>query len=120
MPKERLKFVPKGWGGEIWVHNDELYCGKKLVLRQGKRCSLHYHRLKTETFYLQAGKVQLELKFADGRAETLIMEPGDAVHLPAGTLHRYTGLEESEIFEFSTQHFDEDTVRVEPGDTLPA
>lgn len=119
MPKEQLKFVPKGWGGEVWIHNDERYCGKKLVLNRGKRCSLHYHQLKTETFYLEKGKVKLELKYPDGRAETVIMEPGDAVHLPVGTVHRFTGLEDAEIFEFSTQHFDEDTVRVEPGDTLP-
>jgi len=116
MPKEKTKFVPKGWGGELWIHNDDLYCGKKLTLLKGKRGSLHYHKKKTETFFLQSGKLQLELKYADGREEVLTMEPGDAVHLPAGTLHRYTGLEDSEMFEFSTKHFDDDTYRIEPGD----
>jgi len=60
----------------------------------------------------------MELKYPDGLEETLIMQPGDSVHLPAGTIHRYTGIEDSEIFEFSTQHFDEDTYRIERGDTL--
>jgi quercetin dioxygenase-like cupin family protein len=116
MPKAKMHFVPKGWGSELWIHNDEMYCGKKMVLHKGKRCSLHYHKLKTETFYVQSGKVQMELKLPDGNKEVLILDAGDAVHLPQGTLHRFTGLEDSEIFEFSTQHFDEDSYRVEKGD----
>ncbi len=24
------KIVPKAWGEEIWIHNDEEYCGKLL------------------------------------------------------------------------------------------
>jgi len=77
---------------------------------------LHYHKNKTETFFLQSGKLKLELKYVDGLEEVLIMGPGDTVHLPAGTVHRYTGLEDSEMFEFSTKHEDGDTYRIEPGD----
>ncbi|MCD6120090.1 cupin domain-containing protein [bacterium] len=117
MPDE-IKYVPKGWGGEYWIHNDELYCGKKLILKAGKRCSLHYHKLKTETFYVQSGKLKMEIMFPDGREETWIMGPGDHQHLPVETTHRFTGIEDSEIFEFSTQHFDDDSHRIEPGDTL--
>jgi quercetin dioxygenase-like cupin family protein len=116
MPKSDMHFVPKGWGSELWIHNDELYCGKKMILHKGKRCSLHYHKLKTETFYVQSGKVQIELKYPDGNEEVLILSAGDTIHLPQGTLHRFTGLEDAEIFEFSTQHFDEDSIRVEKGD----
>lgn len=54
----------------------------------------------------------------DGLEETIILEPGDSVHLPAGTIHRFSGLEDSEIFEFSTLHDDADVVRIEPGDSL--
>lgn len=112
-----IKYVPKGWGGEYWIHNDELYCGKKLVLLAGKRCSLHFHKLKTETFYVQSGRLKMELRHPDGREEELILGAGDALHLPPGTIHRFTGIEDSEIFEFSTQHFDEDSIRIEPGDS---
>ncbi len=118
MPFNVHKYVPKGWGGEVWIWNKELYCGKKLILKKGKRCSLHYHPKKTETFYLQSGRVKMELKYPDGLEETLILEPGDSLHLPAGTVHRFTGIEDSEIFEFSTLHDDADVVRLEAGDTL--
>jgi len=118
MPFNSHKYVPKGWGGEVWIWNSGLYCGKKLILKKGKRCSLHYHPQKTETFYVQSGKVQMELKHPDGTEEKLVLEAGDSVHLPARTIHRFTGIEDSEIFEFSTPHSDEDVVRIESGDTL--
>ncbi|MEP0815405.1 MAG: cupin domain-containing protein [bacterium] len=111
-----IKYVPKGWGGEYWIHNDELYCGKKLVLKAGKRCSIHFHKLKTETFYVQSGRLKMELWHPDGREEVLEMKAGDSLHLPPGLVHRFTGIEDSEIFEFSTQHFDSDSYRIEKGD----
>ena len=121
---EVVKIVPKGWGEERWLHNDELYCGKILVVNEGKRCSLHYHQLKTETFYVQQGRVRMELTDLKAGRETppvileeFIMEPGDTLLLKPGMVHRFTSLEgDAHIFEFSTQHFDEDSHRIEKGD----
>ena len=58
-----MKFVPKGWGFEKWIVNNEEYCGKLLYLVKGKRCSWHYHILKDEVFYVQSGKVVV--KYSD-------------------------------------------------------
>ena len=100
--------VEKAWGQEHWIVNRE-YCGKKLILNQGFRCSLHFHKNKDEVFYVTAGRVFLEL--GDGER---VMGPGDHHHIPAGVEHRFWGLEDSEIMEFSTHHDDEDSYRV-PG-----
>jgi D-lyxose ketol-isomerase len=121
---EAIQIVPKGWGEERWIHNDELYCGKILVVNEGKRCSLHYHELKTESFYLQQGRVRMELTdLASARQtppvirEVFEMGPGDSLLLVPGTVHRFTSLDgDAHIFEFSTQHFDEDSHRIERGD----
>ncbi len=102
----KIKIVNKLWGKEYWIHNDEKYCGKKLVLNKGKRCSLHHHKLKDETFYLDSGKVLMEL---DGNE--MLMSPGNIIEIPKGKLHRFSGLEDSVIFEFSTRHFDDDSYR---------
>lgn len=99
---------PKVWGEEHWIANGT-YCGKKLILRKGFQCSLHYHKNKDETFYVQSGKVGFEL--GDKKCELL---PGDSVHVPPTVPHRFTGLEDSEIFEFSTYHEEEDSYRLEP------
>lgn len=121
---EPIKIVPKGWGEERWLHNDELYCGKILVLNQGKCCSLHYHKLKTETFYLASGSLEMELTDLEHAQldppqilERFTMNQGDALLLEPGMVHRFTGLAEvTEIFEFSTQHFDSDSHRIVKGD----
>src|SRR3954469_6669264 len=67
---EDVKIVPKGWGEERWLHNDELYCGKILIVNEGKRCSLRYHQLKTETFYIQQGRGRMELTDLKAGRET--------------------------------------------------
>src|SRR3989344_7564795 len=101
--------VPKVWGEEHWIVNNDEYCGKRLILRRGFQCSLHYHKEKDETFFVQSGRVRLELGDA-----THELKPGDSIHIPRDVLHRFAGLEDSEIFEFSTHHDDEDSYRMEP------
>ena len=105
---KEIKKVPKAWGHEIWMANTSLYCGKKLILNKGKRCSLHMHKNKDETFYIDEGKILMELG-----DEIKVMKSGDAVKIKPGTLHRFTGLEDSIIIEISTHHEDNDTYREE-------
>lgn len=100
--------VPKVWGEEHWIVNRD-YCGKKMILRKGFRCSLHLHKDKDEVFYVQSGRIFLEL--GDGYR---VMGAGDHQHVPRGVEHRFWGLEDAEIFEFSTHHEDDDSYRV-PG-----
>ncbi len=118
LSKKIPKFVNKGWGFEKWIANSEKYCGKLLFIKKNHKCSWHYHKLKDETFYLQSGKIQLSYSLDDDRdtAEILMLEPGDAFHMPIGTRHQMLALEDAELFEFSTQHFDSDSHRIIRGD----
>ena len=112
------KFVPKGWGFEKWIVNNERYCGKLLYLVKGKRCSWHYHKLKDEVFYVQSGKIMLKYSDQDNleNAKQVILEKGDNFHVPVGLKHQMQALEDTELFEFSTQHFDSDSHRIIKGD----
>lgn len=101
------KKVPKVWGYEKWIVNYD-YCGKKLILNKGFRCSMHYHKNKDETFYINKGKVLMEIN-----NEKRIMKEGESIRITPGTKHRFTGLEDSEIIEFSTHHEDSDSYREE-------
>ncbi len=120
MTSSTIKHVPKGWGYEKWIVNTDEYCGKLLFFNKGKRCSWHYHKIKDETFYLQSGKIHLFYGPTDNLedAETMILEPGDSFHCCRYTRHQMVAIEDAELFEFSTQHFDEDSHRVINGDTL--
>jgi mannose-6-phosphate isomerase-like protein (cupin superfamily) len=107
---------PKGWGHELWIHNDARYCGKLLFVKAGKRCSLHFHRKKYETFFVQSGRITMRLRHRDGREESFEMKKGDCLEIPQGTAHQFAALEDCELFEFSTQHFEDDSHRIEKGD----
>ena len=108
-------YVTKLWGSERWMVNNELYCAKILTLYQDTMCSIHYHKIKNETFVLQHGEILLQ--FFDNLDEIVSreyhMRPGDTIQIPPLTAHRFIGLQPmSEILEISTQHFDEDSYRI--------
>jgi len=116
--KKEIKHVDKGWGYEKWIVNKTEYCGKLLFFEKDKRCSWHYHKLKDEVFYLQSGK--LLVKYSDNNdimeAKELVLLPGDAFHVYRGLRHQMVAIEASELFEFSTEHFDSDSYRIQKGD----
>jgi mannose-6-phosphate isomerase-like protein (cupin superfamily) len=116
--RKPIKIVPKGWGREVWIANNHLYCGKVLEIRKGKRCSLHFHELKTESFYLRVGRLKVRVK--ESRTSEAVDEfelnAGECMDIPRGLVHQMEALEDVELLEFSTQHFDSDSHRIAPGD----
>ena len=113
-----IKFVPKGWGFEKWIVNNEEYCGKLLFFIRGKRCSWHYHVLKDEVFYIQSGKILVKYSDDDDieNAKEVIIGRGENFHVYRGLRHQMIALEDTELYEFSTQHFDSDSYRILKGD----
>lgn len=118
MQVKRTEKHEKGWGRELWIANSDLYCGKVLVLNKGKKCSIHYHKIKDETFYIQSGTVRMDIypEGYPGKLERLIMKPGEVLHIPQLLPHQFYGIEDSEIIEISTRHYEEDSYRLVKGD----
>jgi quercetin dioxygenase-like cupin family protein len=109
--KAGVVHVDKPWGYElVWAKTDR-YVGKIIHVKAGHALSLQYHNGKTETVYLASGRVKYEFQEGDG-LRSLVLEPGDRLHIPAGTVHRVTALEDADIFEVSTPELD-DVVRLE-------
>ena len=115
---DKIKFVSKGWGFEKWIVNNEKYCGKLLYFAKNMRCSWHYHKIKDEVFYIQSGKILVKYSDDDDLrlAKEIVLEPGDRFHVYVGLRHQMIALEDTELFEFSTQHFDSDSYRIVKGD----
>ena len=113
-----IEIHPKGWGYEKWNVNKDEYCGKLLHIIKGLNCSWHYHEKKDETFYLQEGKLLVKYSEEDDieKAVEVIMERGDKFHVYRGLRHQMFALEDSDLFEFSTQHFEDDSYRIIKGD----
>ena len=116
--RQPVQIVPKGWGREVWIANGDLYCGTILEINKGKKCSLHFHKIKTESFYLRAGRLKVRVMETDDSkvVEEFELKAGDCMDVPRGLVHQMEALEDAELFEFSTQHFDSDSHRLERGD----
>ena len=109
------KRVEKKWGYELWIHNDNEYCGKLLVFTKDRnRFSMHYHIQKKETWYIQEGRFQFNyIDVENGKLKGTKLEKGQSVLIERGQPHQLIALEDNSIvFEVSTEHFDEDSYRV--------
>ena len=116
--RKPLQEVKKGWGKEIWLANNNKYCGKILKFNAGSKFSMHYHVDKEETFYILDG--HLKLKYFDlSNAEEKIQDlySGDVVDIPQFNPHKIEAIKESTIIEISTHHEDSDSYRIEKGDS---
>tara|TARA_R110000850_G_scaffold164711_3_gene289710 strand:- start:3400 stop:3786 length:387 start_codon:yes stop_codon:yes gene_type:complete len=109
------KRVEKKWGYEMWIHNDNEYCGKLLVFTKDRnRFSMHYHIKKKESWYVQEGRFQFNyIDVENGKLKGTQLEKGQSVTIERGQPHQLIALEDNSIvFEVSTEHFDEDSYRV--------
>lgn len=115
----RGELYTKAWGHELWIINDDEYCGKLLVFNKNKKFSMHYHLLKKETWYIAKGK--FEYYWVDTETasiEKIQISEGDVVHLERGQPHQLKALTEgATIFEVSTKHYEEDSYRIIKGDS---
>ena len=100
--------VPKGWGSELIIENNEMYCGKILRFTSGCKFSMHYHMDKDETWYVEEG--EFIYRWIDTETAEV-----DETELGVGDIVR--PLTDGRIFEVSTHHKDSDSYRVMKGDT---
>jgi mannose-6-phosphate isomerase-like protein (cupin superfamily) len=118
---ERLKgMIPKGWGYELIFASEENYCGKIMVFtKPGNKFSMHFHKDKDETWFVNAGK--FKLRYIDTESAQVFekeLNEGDTWHNPPLMPHQLEALvPESMIFEVSTADSVEDNYRIAPGDS---
>ena len=117
--------VSKGWGYELWIENNELYCGKHLHVLPTKWCSVHYHKNKKETFYVINGELLLEYSnnidkefWEEKFARQKVLKKGDSFTLDTMIAHRFTSNTNypCDFIEISTHHEDSDSYRIIKGD----
>jgi quercetin dioxygenase-like cupin family protein len=108
--------IKKGWGEEIVFVNNNLYCGKLLIFKQGLKFSMHYHLIKDETWYVNEG--EFIYRWIDTTNGTLLetnLTKGDVVRQLPGQPHQLEALTDGVIFEVSTEHYDSDSYRIWKG-----
>lgn len=70
----------------VWADN-ELYCSKILIFeKQGAKTPLHFHKNKTKTWFVNAGKFRVQwIDTADGKSYAQELEEGSVFHIEALT-----------------------------------
>ena len=111
-------YVPKGWGNELIIENNEIYCGKLLRFKGGFKFSMHYHMDKDETWYVQEGEfIYRWIDTETAEMNETELKVGDVVRQRPGQPHQLEALMDGVIFEVSTHHEDSDSYRVLKGDS---
>ena len=118
--------VPKAWGSESWVVNNELYCGKILYNEciWSSNGNYHYHPIKHETFFCIKGVLQVDLvieEFNEFIEAPIIQtyhlndpfDPNTPLTIEPGQRHRFkaVGDQPATFIEFSTKHNEDDSIR---------
>lgn len=112
MAKQKIDRVEKPWGYElIWARTKD-YVGKVLHIKKGHQLSLQYHKTKEETIIVNKGVMNFVYESEAGVLENIILQPGEAHHVPPGKKHRMIAVEDCDVFEVSTPQLD-DVVRLE-------
>jgi len=106
----------KVWGSEEWLVNNELYCAKILKIDPMKRCSMHHHITKDETFIVREGGCLLEYSPKNDFTHKEIklvkhLEVGDSIRIYPLTPHRFWSVKGCQILEVSTRHLEKDSYR---------
>jgi len=109
--------VSKSWGVEIWFDNFPLYCGKSLTVHHNKWSSkgnFHYHKIKTETFFVIEGVLTLDIGDNNtGEYTRISLNQNRSYRVMPGVKHRFTSLAGTacRFIEVSTTHRESDSFR---------
>lgn len=104
--------IDKPWGWEKWKEQNENYILKELFMKEGHSCSLQYHELKHETFYVLKGKLRFYVGKTKDELEIMELNVGESYTIEPLVVHRMEAIVDSLYLELSTNHLD-DVIRLE-------
>lgn len=94
----KQEIIEKGWGRERVLEANDKYAFKILEVDPGKRLSLQYHEVKTETMYCLYGMGTLYIKDHDtGEECKFTMMPGRYRTIWPFDVHRLEAAQDSPI-----------------------
>ena len=85
------------------------YCKSIVVMHPGQQYPLHYHRIKTESFYVLYGKLTV---IVDGVSNDI--SPGEMLHIERGQDHSFSTAGGTIFEEISTMYVPNDSVYLDP------
>lgn len=108
-PAQGGERISKPWGVELILARGPEAIAKLLRIDPGQRLSLQYHRRKDETLLVLGGEVDLTIGTRADDLGRRRLQPGDRIHIPAGTIHRLAAAKagHAEILEVASHPADQ-------------
>lgn len=108
--------------GKIWGNTQEIFNMNSISIHRieilkGGQCSKHYHESKYNMFFVEKGKIKIDIwqKDYDLVDSTILLDQQSTIVKP-GLVHRFTGLEESICYEiYYTKLEENDIIRQDIG-----
>jgi dTDP-4-dehydrorhamnose 3,5-epimerase-like enzyme len=99
------------------AHQESMRHLAAFEIRKGYSRGDHYHEKKEEIFYVFQGKIKASfIDMVTHEQEEKILEKGDRIRVKPRCGHRFYGLEDTLVIEYSPQVYDkEDTYKVNLG-----
>ena len=106
-----MRKIIKPWGYEKLLENNKYYTLKELFMKKGKRCSLQYHKKKTETIFVLSGKLKIIKGNTRKNLKSKAYTKGQSLTIKPKVIHRMEGITNSLYLEASTSQL-KDVVRL--------
>ena len=100
-----MKKIKKPWGYEVLVEKNKKYMFKKLFMKKNHRCSLQYHRKKTETIFVLEGKLKIFFGKSEKNLKSKIFKPQQTITILPKIIHRMQALVDTTYLECSSPEF---------------
>ncbi len=105
--------IPKRWGKEEIIINNELYCYKKLYISRDCGTSVHSHRIKDESFVVEKGTAEITVKTELGDKKFILKEE-EKMRIFPNVKHKIWAIDSDLVLiEISTNDDPCDSFRVE-------
>lgn len=104
--------IEKPWGSEQLLEKNDKYVVKKLFMKAGHACSIQYHELKKETFYVLSGLMNFQVGDSLKALDGYVVSSGFSYTIIPGKIHRMSAIEDCWYLEASTPELD-DVVRLQ-------
>jgi len=94
------------WGSIEEYYSGEHFTVSKLIVREGRRTSLHLHENQSHFWFVESGNGELLLE-----EQVFLIGPSDSIHIDKEQMHRLTAtIGDMNVFQVTSGHIDDDDV----------
>ena len=96
---------PKIWGKNTEIFRNESTSVNFLNLVKGGTCSYHYHRFKSNIFYVISGKLKIHTEIGEH-----VLFPGQDLYIAPLLKHQFEAMEQSLVVEVMFVKYNPDDI----------